>query len=79
MNSFLQWPHPAQSLETMADDASRTGSAAASAPSGTDLKRRKVRQKIEYRMIYGVCLFVFLWAGLIECLNPMAWNTAIMP
>jgi hypothetical protein len=32
------------------------------------------RDRIDYRLIFGACLLVLLWVGLIERCNPFYWR-----
>ncbi len=37
--------------------------------------RKSRRDNFDYRLIFGVCLIVFFWAGLIERCNPLFWSS----
>ncbi len=72
MQMNVQMAVPTSPLSMSAD-----GSTDASRPRKVmSARRRSLRDRFDYRLIFGASLLVVLWIGLLERCNPMFWRSS---
>ncbi|HRD75419.1 MAG TPA: hypothetical protein PK264_05700 [Hyphomicrobiaceae bacterium] len=66
----LNWQLPASAHPAPGSAILAADDAPSRAAGGHKVRRRT---GFQYWLIFSVCLFVLLWAGLVERLNPLFW------